>query len=84
MSREALSLEISQAVSRVVSGEPVDAAERGAFLAAKYPELGMSGEMISEAITPRRRHDGHDQEDAHAGSVASGSCVRRRRRRPRR
>ncbi len=50
MSREALSLEISQVVSRVVSGEPVDAAERSAHLAQKYPGLGMSGEMISEAI----------------------------------
>lgn len=51
MSREALSREISSVVSRVVSGEQVDAAERGALLAAKYPDLGMSGEMIGEAIT---------------------------------
>jgi hypothetical protein len=50
MSREALSLEISQVVSRVVSGEPIDAAARGALLAQKYPDLGMSGEMIGEAI----------------------------------
>ncbi len=50
MSREALSLEISQVVARVVSGEPVDAAERGTHLAQKYPGLGMSGEMIGEAI----------------------------------
>jgi hypothetical protein len=50
MSREALSLEISQVVSRVVSGEPIDAAERGTHLAQKYPGLGMSGEMIGEAI----------------------------------
>jgi hypothetical protein len=50
MSREALSREISQVVSRVVSGEEIDAAARGAILAAKYPELGMSGEMIGEAI----------------------------------
>ncbi len=50
MSREALSLEISQVVSRVVSGEPIDTAERGLMLALKYPELGMSGEMIGAAI----------------------------------
>ena len=50
MSREALSLEISKVVSRVVSGEPVDAAARGMLLAQKYPDLGMSGEMIGEAI----------------------------------
>ncbi len=50
MSREALSLEISQVVSRVVSGEPIDTAARGLMLAQKYPELGMSGEMISAAI----------------------------------
>jgi hypothetical protein len=50
MSREALSREISQVVSRVVSGEEIDAAARGAMLASKYPDLGMSGEMISEAI----------------------------------
>ncbi len=50
MSREALSLEISQVVSRLVSGEPIDPAARGAMLAQKFPELGMSGEMIGEAI----------------------------------
>jgi hypothetical protein len=50
MSREALSLEISQVVSRVVGGETVDVAERGAVLAQKYPDLGMTGEMIGEAI----------------------------------
>jgi len=50
MSREALSLEISQVVSSIIGGEPVDAAERGTLLARKYPELGMSGEMIGEAI----------------------------------
>ena len=51
MSREALSLDISRVVSRVVRGEPVDAAEKGAALAAKYPELGMSAELIGSAIT---------------------------------
>jgi len=50
MSREALSLEISQVVSRVVSGDPIDVAEQSIMLALKYPDLGMSGEMIGEAI----------------------------------
>ena len=50
MSREALALDISRVVSRVVSGETIDTVERGAALAAKYPEVGMSGESISEAI----------------------------------
>ncbi len=50
MSREALSLEISQIVARVVSGESIDAAERGTLLAQKYPELGMTGDMIGQAI----------------------------------
>jgi hypothetical protein len=34
----------------VVSGETVDIAERGAALAAKYPDVGMSAEMIGQAI----------------------------------
>jgi hypothetical protein len=50
MSREALSLEISQVVSRVVSGDAIDVAEQSVMLALKYPDLGMSGEMIGEAI----------------------------------
>ena len=50
MSREALALDISRVVSRVVSGEPIDTAERGAALAAKYPELGMNAELIGQAI----------------------------------
>ena len=50
MSREALSLDISRVVSRVVSGEPIDTAENGAALAAKYPDLGMSATLISQAI----------------------------------
>lgn len=50
MSREALSLDISRLVSRVVRGEPIDIAERGAALAEQYPDLGMSGALISQAI----------------------------------
>jgi hypothetical protein len=51
VSREALSLDISQVVSRVVRGEPIDPTEKGAALAAKYPDLGMSAELIGAAIT---------------------------------
>ena len=54
MSREALSLEISQVVARVVSGEKIDVAEQSIMLALKYPDLGMSGEMIGEAIVTTR------------------------------
>jgi hypothetical protein len=50
VSREALSLDISRLVSRVVSGEAIDTAEKGAALAAKYPDVGMSGELIGQAI----------------------------------
>lgn len=50
MSREALSLDISRVVSRVVSGEQIDTAENGAALAAKYPDLGISPALISQAI----------------------------------
>jgi hypothetical protein len=50
VSREALSLEISNLVSRVVRGESIDIAQMGAALAAKYPELGMSGALIGQAV----------------------------------
>jgi hypothetical protein len=50
VSREALSLDISRVVSRVVSGEHIDTAENGAALAAKYPDLGISPALISQAI----------------------------------
>jgi hypothetical protein len=50
LSREALSLEISRVVACLVSGEPIDIAERSAMLALQFPDQGMSGEMIGEAI----------------------------------
>jgi len=50
VSREALSLEISNLVARVVKGEAIDIPETGAGLAAKYPDLGMSGALIGQAI----------------------------------
>jgi hypothetical protein len=49
-SRAELSLEISRLVSRVVKGETIDAAASGAELAARFPDAGMSGEMIAKAI----------------------------------
>ena len=50
MSREALSLEIAGVVSRVVRGETIDTAESGAAIAEKYPDIGMSGAQIGQAI----------------------------------
>lgn len=49
-SRAVLSIEISRVVSRVLSGETIDTAAQGEELATKYPDLEMSGPMISEAI----------------------------------
>ena len=45
-----LALEISRLVSRALSGETIDTALSGAALAARFPEAGMSGEMIAQAI----------------------------------
>lgn len=50
MSQADLSLEISRLVSRLLSGEAVDTAACGEELAARFPDVGMSGEMIAEAI----------------------------------
>lgn len=50
MSRAELSLEISRLVSRLLKGEEVDTAACGEELAGRFPDVGMSGEMISEAI----------------------------------
>jgi hypothetical protein len=49
-SRAELSIEISRAVSRVLSGEKVDTWAEGIELALKFPDAEMSGAMISEAI----------------------------------
>lgn len=46
-----LSLDISRVVARMMSGETVDTSASAAELAARYPTLGMSGEMIEEAIS---------------------------------
>ena len=50
MSSAELSLDISELVSRAVSGETIDAAAEGRSLAARYPDLGMTEELISKAI----------------------------------
>ncbi len=45
-----LSIEISRLVSRILNGESVDTTLSGADLAIRYPDAGMSGEMIAQAI----------------------------------
>lgn len=50
LSSAELSREISQLVSRSLSGETIDTASEGKELAARYPGLGMSGELIGKAI----------------------------------
>ena len=45
-----LSLDIAELVSRARGGEPIDTSAKGEELAAKYPDLGMSGELIGKAI----------------------------------
>lgn len=51
MSSASLSLDISALVSRSLRGEDIDASAAGNELAARYPDLGMSGELIGKAIT---------------------------------
>lgn len=46
----ALSLEISRLVARVMRGEPLNTAASGAVLARQFPDAGMSGDMIAQAI----------------------------------
>jgi hypothetical protein len=50
MSSVELSRDIAQVISRARGGEPIDTAGEGEELAARYPELGMSGELIGKAI----------------------------------
>ena len=45
-----LAFEISRLVARALNGETIDKAASGAALAAQFPESGMSGEMIAQAI----------------------------------
>jgi hypothetical protein len=49
-SQAALSREISGLVSRMVGGETLDTAACGSELAARFPDGGMTGDMIAEAI----------------------------------
>jgi hypothetical protein len=48
--RVELSTEIAGLVAQVLRGEAVDTAAKGEELAARYPQVGMSGAMIGEAI----------------------------------
>ncbi len=50
MSSANLSLDIADLVARARGGEPIDTTAKGKELAAKYPDLGMSGELIGRAI----------------------------------
>jgi hypothetical protein len=50
VSREELALEISRVVARLAGGEPIDVAEESGRLSSKYAEVGMSRDMINEAI----------------------------------
>lgn len=46
----ALSIEISRLVARVLKGETIDIAATGDELAFRFPDAGMTGAMIAEAI----------------------------------
>jgi hypothetical protein len=46
----ALSIEISRLVARVLKGESIDTAASGDELAFRFPDAGMTGTMIAEAI----------------------------------
>lgn len=50
LSSAELSLDISNLVTRLLAGEAVDVPRAGEDLAAKYPDLGMPGELIAKAI----------------------------------
>ncbi|MDQ3559762.1 MAG: hypothetical protein M3453_11390 [Pseudomonadota bacterium] len=50
MSSAELSVDIAQLVSRARNGEAVDATVEGETLAARYPGLGMSSELIGKAV----------------------------------
>jgi hypothetical protein len=50
VSRAELSLEISRLVPRLLKGEAIDLAGKAEELAARFPDLGMTAEMISSAI----------------------------------
>ncbi len=51
MSSAELSIDISRLVSRARSGEAIDTNSEGEVLAARYPDLGMSPELIGKAIS---------------------------------
>lgn len=51
MSSASLAREISDLVTRSLRGEAIDVAAHGKALAARYPYLGMSADLIAKAIT---------------------------------
>ena len=51
MSSAELSIDISRLVSRARSGEAINTSSEGEVLAARYPNLGMSPELIGKAIS---------------------------------
>ena len=50
MSRAELSLEISRLVPRLLKGESSDVADKAEELAARFPDFGMTADMIGSAI----------------------------------
>jgi hypothetical protein len=68
-----LSREISRLVVRIVGGEAIDVSAQGAALAARFPELGMSAELIGKAISRAASMVGHPLEP-HRELQASGEA----------
>lgn len=78
MSNAELALEIARLVTRAVGGETVDPRRAGVELAARFPELGVPGELIGKAIARAAgmvgielAADGADDQIAHAGLCKS-------------
>jgi hypothetical protein len=70
MSSVELSRDIAHLISRVRNGEAIDTASQGEELAARYPDLGMSGELIGKAIV---RAAGMLGLEMNGSAVADGS-----------
>jgi hypothetical protein len=68
-----LSREISGLVARVVGGETIDVPAQGAALAARFPELGMSAELIGKAISRAAGMVGHPLDGADQVAAAPGA-----------
>jgi hypothetical protein len=70
-SQAALSREISGLVSRLVGGEALDTAACGSELAARFPDVGMTGDMIAEAIVRAAGMVGMIRQGAGPGAAGS-------------